>query len=537
MPNNDPYLGIPINDAFTYRINNNYYYFNVSLINMDGRAHTIKTGAIKTLVIEDDFHQFFHKGYIVINNSFDSLERNFENTAPDSTEYYSSINNTFPGTDELKGFVFKGDSRDVLRVDIMPNLDPTNPNSIGTSDQQRVFRMYYDFAIYHSEDIEGDNPDEKYKKLYFWDLYYELMRNQNCFYSTARSLNKEDVALLDNKERSIPTGTAIKELLDQTFNSSEYSVDKYNLYFNDEGVDEIWDEGSTSFFFSSPGSFKAIDALNYLLDIHVSSANSNYDQAFLRIERWPRVFTFRSLADYFDLAYIPGPDAGGLLYLENIQIGGFTNAVNTNNEIATWGYQLYAVPKIALYADKIGTLVTFNSNDRSGLFSQKKLTSYMVHSYESQDKMFQIDCNDHDIMIANNAFTSNYVSPFKRGNYLNFNPGEIRRTRKNVNQVFSTLEGDPQQRLNDGRNLAFYNAIFSGSIVSFRLPGSTHRQAGRFIGLTRDGAMEVNINDVKLLGIYFILEVKHVFQDGEYYNEIKCVKTYYPQQVNEDKGI
>ena len=41
--------------------------------------------------------------------------------------------------------------------------------------QQEVFRMVYDFAIYDSEEITGENPDQKYKKLYFLDLYYQLM--------------------------------------------------------------------------------------------------------------------------------------------------------------------------------------------------------------------------------------------------------------------------------------------------------------------------------------------------------------------------
>ena len=32
--------------------------------------------------------------------------------------------------------------------------------------------------------------------------------------------------------------------------------------------------------------------------------------------------------------------------------------------------------------------------------------------------------------------------------------------------------------------------------------------------------------DDKLLGVYFIVEVRHVFDGGQYYNDLHCIKTY-----------
>jgi hypothetical protein len=62
--------------------------------------------------------------------------------------------------------------------------------------------------------------------------------------------------------------------------------------------------------------------------------------------------------------------------------------------------------------------------------------------------------------------------------------------------------------------------------ISFTVPGSTHRQAGRFIGVTRDGAYPYSDFDNKILGIYFVVEVKHNFTGSDYFNELRCVKTY-----------
>ena len=81
--------------------------------------------------------------------------------------------------------------------------------------------MLYDFAIYHSEDIEGDTPDVKHKKLYFWDLYYELLRTQNTYFTTSRYTKNKNVVNSTNAGRALKTGLAIKELLKEYNKFSE----------------------------------------------------------------------------------------------------------------------------------------------------------------------------------------------------------------------------------------------------------------------------------------------------------------------------
>jgi hypothetical protein len=560
----ETYQDLPTTDMFVHRINNNYYYFDVSIVNLGGRSHTIKPAAIKNLVLEDKFHNFYHSGYIIINNAFDSIERDYTgNNSPSSPSYYTpssnfqninnvgstnstgnfqSINNTGGTSSQasipLNGFVFKGDSRDILRIDIMPSLNQNQPGALGSEKEQKVFRMYFDFAIYHSEDIEGEYPDEKLKKLYFWDLYYEIMREQNTYFSTTRYLESDsNIHNLTDTGRAIKTGTAIRELINETFNSSDTGPDRYTAHFAEEPASETdpnWDEGSTSVFFSAPARYKAWDALQYLLERHVSSAESNYDLCFLQVERFPRVFTFRSLKNTFDLAYLSNGDLAGDLYLDTLKIAGFVSVVDENEQ--RWGYELKLVPKNSLYLDKYGTFRTFNYSDMSGIFSQKELTSRIVHSYDHDNKVFEIDSEDNNFETIRNVFFTNYGSQLKYATVPCFNAGEMRSSRFNVQTDFTTIP-EKQQRLAKGRNKSLYAGIFSNNVISFKLPGSTHRQSGTFIGIDRDGAMEASAFDNKILGIYFILEVKHMFQDGEYTNELKCVKTYYANQIDSDVAI
>jgi hypothetical protein len=547
---------LPTNDSLIYRINNNYYRFDVSIVNLEGRMQVVKPSAIKRLVIEDSFENFYHKGYIIIDNTFDMIERDYSGiNSPASPQYYNIANGTAVpqnnqpgGSVPLNGFVFKGDSRDILRVDIMPSLDSSNPGNIGNKQSQESFRMLYDFAIYHSEDIEGDSPDVKHKKLYFWDLYYELLRTQDTYFTTSQYTKTKNIVNATNAARGVKTGLAIKELLKETFNNPETGVDKYNVDFLPQQLpatpnpsipaeeqDINWDAGGTSVFFSAPAQFKALDALNYLLSRHVSNAESNFDQCFLRIERSPRAFTLRSLKSYFKDSYSRSADAGGPLYLETVKIGGFTQV--ENDSVNGWMYELQLVPSKALYFERIGTIRNFNLSDMSGIFSQKELTSKIVHSYNFENSTFQIDSQKGDIEETLKVYKSNYVDPMKGGYIQNFNTGLIRNERKNTQNVFSVVETEKDQRLATGRNKTLYTSIFANATVTFRLPGSTHRQAGRFIGIDRDGAMEASAFDNKILGIYFIIGVEHHFINGEYYTDIRCVKTYLKNQLNSDTSI
>ena len=218
--------------------------------------------------------------------------------------------------------------------------------------------------------------------------------------------------------------------------------------------------------------------------------------------------------------------------METIKIAGFSQAIS-QSDIFIPTYALDVVPDRGIYLDKYGTPKNINFSDMSGIFTQRELVSRLVHSYNYTDKTFQIDSEMNDIEVTYNTFQSNYVAPMKGGsggadNVPNFTVGDMRYDRLNTETAFSVVEREKDQRLASGRNKSFYAGIFANAVVTFRVPGSTHRQAGRFLGIDRDNALQNNIFDNKILGIYFILEVKHLFEDGEYFNEIKCVKTYYP---------
>lgn len=540
-----------INDieAYKHKINNDYYYFKVVLYTANGTKQNITPAGIKSFVIEDNFYDFFHKGYIVIDNKYDVIERSvFNGTDPLSEDAIS------------QQFIFMGDSRDWIDIQIMPLGEN---NELLSEKTQKHLSMFIQAAIYDVEDVPTDTPDVKYKKLYFWDKYYEYLRERNTAWSTSDVINNvingsvESVASVSNNEvynanisqiknlqvknvsnfsndqRRIPTGEAIKRFLAAVFaDQADYPIYFPAANFNDTGEitpqpdiindDTNWDIGSTTIFFSSPARYKDIDSLNYLIDRHVSNKDSEHDQVFLRIDRAKRCFTMRSLYDYFKAAYNQSSDSGGPYYIETVKLGGYNDETPTAySQIADF------TPKANIFQlQQSGTTNNFTLESSVGTLTQSKINSKIVHSYDLASKQFNIDNSANSMKKTMESYQRLFVESIKTDRWANIVPGRTRMKNRNIEHVFTIVENDPIQRISFGRHDTLYACIFANNQVRFTARGNTARQAGKFIGVDRDGSSPFNAFDLKFLGVYFITEVKHIFEGNTYTNEVVCTKTY-----------
>lgn len=507
-----------VSKRFVTYINNNPYRFNIGLATSDGRYQELRVGAINNLVIDDMFVNFYHSGYIILNNTFDAVERITEFKSTDKLQSSTNKNTE-------RGYLMRGDSRDLLIVDIMPIFNENDPyNQTADKDADEAFKMSFIFSVYNTEEIMGSSPGQKFKKLYFWDIHYELLREKNSYFSTANSIDGGIISAYDDYERGIYTGDAIKNFLTDFFKDEDGWPIK---------IGNIFDQGSTTVFFSSPAGFKGIDCLEYLLSRHASSIKNNFDQSFLRIERNTSNFNFESLSDIFKkaLANVSNDKTViGSSYIETFKLGAYSEVSGTEETMTL--ERVDFTPIDALFFDKYGTINNFSYDPMPGEYSQSNLATIMVHSYDFGQKQFQIDQERNSITATLSTFKDNYVSNFSKASktftnvYENIFPGDYRLLNKNVRNVFTVISDDADQRLTQGRNKALFNSIFFNSAITFRVPGSPSRQAGHFIGINYDGASSTSEFNKKLLGIYFVISVKHIFSGNEYFNEIRCVKTY-----------
>ena len=485
----------------TVQYGDDLYDFKVILYNPEGKAFIFRTGGIEALHIEDSISNYYQSGYIVVKNDFDLLER--------------------PGLDG-KSYMFRGDSRDSLRISITPKINVKN-SSRANEKTKTMFALNYDFVIYNIEEIETDNPSQKFKKLYFWDLYHQILIEKNINFSTAK-LGKD--AFSNNKEAgSVSTGVAIQEVLKKTFPIS----DGFKLTFGK------FDAGGTDIFFSSPTGYKAADCLEYLLSKHVSTAANNFDLCLLSIDRYPKTWSLISMKEYFDNAYSVATNAGGPLFLEKMLLGGVKGS---NPDVLST--IISRSPAVSVYFSNAGTINNFSFVPPPGNLTQIRINTHMVHSYSYGNKDFAVDTESNSFANIKGVYESNYVKSMlgQRGvPRSNLIGNTYRNTNQNISNVYSTSQDSKQQRLGVGRNEALYNAILLNNSISFRVPGATYRQTGKFISIDRSDSTSDSAFDDKLLGIYMIVKVNHIFSDGTYNNEIVAVKTYNYRDLNQTEAV
>lgn len=82
-----------------------------------------------------------------------------------------------------------------------------------------------------------------------------------------------------------------------------------------------------------------------------------------------------------------------------------------------------------------------------------------------------------------------------------------------------------------GTNSLFKSFIFDNVALTFRVKGQPYRTAGKFIQIEADGSSSPSSNRSstptdELNGYWFIISVKHVFENDIYFNDYVCVKIY-----------
>jgi hypothetical protein len=503
-----------------YRLGDNTeYYYDLILYNANEEFVRLKTQGVKELIINDNLLDFYHKGTLIFRNDIDAIEK--ITTEPNGTSQNSFGNNFAPskgGQNTLLPFAFRGDCRDYLIVDICPKLNDQINYNYGEQ-LNKLWRLKFVFAIYDIEDITGQTIDEKYKKLHFWDYSYQIMTEKNLDFSTATFTKAEDKVNLDDSERTMKTGAALKEIINATFPSREGFTIKFGEF----------DEGSTDIFYSSPIASKALSDYQYIDSFHVSSPSNNYDFSLLRKERFTNEWTYKSLKNYFDNAYekkvTNNLDGGGPLHLEKFLVGSYSDSNSTNYTNVS---RTPVSSKNNAYLPDYSQIQKYRFFPTAGNDVQNFITTNQVHAYDSTEKEFIIDVQENDFTRILDIFETNYVRVFKgnaTGPFSTLTKNEYRRNNRNYNTDYN-VSTSRDQRLSAGRNEVLKKALFLNNTINFTAPGLTMRQAGRFISIDRDSSQPSNKFDDKFLGTYFVVEVNHVFRGNIYETEMTCVKPY-----------
>jgi hypothetical protein len=487
------------------QFNDQNFFFELLLINSKGQTFNFNNAAIEELVIEDSLFDWQTTGTLIFKNNFDAIERTYKN-----------------GNEISVGYEFGTTNRDYLFLRCIPTfLDEYSEDGLDPN----IWELNYAFVIYDFEDIQGKSPEDKFKKLYFWDASYESFVQKNIHFSSSL-LNKGETDVPPSQQtddqRSDYTGNIIKELIKATLSENEV--------FLDTEEKNKWDKGRDKIFYSSHPKNYAIDDLKYLLNRHVSTEETNNDPCILSNDRYTNEWSLIPFSNYFDKA-INSVDRSlpSTLQLESFFISEYGKPDDDNPKVAKRVPAVSKNPNLQLniHLSDYSLIDKYQIFDMSLFDKANYLNTHVAHSYNFGDKEFVIKQRESNIESAYEHFKENYADKLNFADYQNsplFNVDNLRRYNKNIKHVFKTGYSSNNPMYAIGRNKILFTSLGLNTTIQFMARGLTHRKSGHFIGISKKTDYYDSEYEAKLQGQWLLTKVEHRFTKNSYTNNMFGVK-------------
>jgi hypothetical protein len=472
------------------------------------REFDIPAHAVIQLCIEDDFLSWPLRGYVIVDSKMEGFERNKD---PDAC------------------YLIRSDARDEIKVDLRPVIEKGEL-------PDELWRIELEGVVYDVEDIYVANMTGKLKKLYFWDKKFQYLLERNLQWSTATGKRytqytnnppcPKPVAHATDLQRSMFTGEAIASLL------CEAGYEKYIDF-------DKWDFGKGRINFVAKADWSVWDCIQYILEQQISSDGTN-DICILQWNRGDKKWNMLPMWRLFDLA---GNSAPKELQVEHMFIEENVGEADPILSPYKAPYSNDESVLIDVKSDDYNRIKTYKFSQTSGLDNSKAFLSKPVYSHWHRKKQFDTDAKENEIAyVKEEYFKKNYVEKLlSPGKYPVMTMNQSKELQKSIDPQFSVIstiepENDRVIRSLDGRGKILYAGLFLNQNMMITQPGSTHRNAGTFIGVDRTSTDSDTLFDWQLCGQYFVTHVVHKIQHQKYNNDITMIKVhaYDDLQINED---
>jgi hypothetical protein len=504
-------------------INGNSYKFCIVLMNSDGETMRLPNTFVRSLIINDNILSPFNSGVLILNNRLDTLE-----------------NYHIPGlleTDKPMSFKFKNDGYDLAVVKIKPifTTPAAPPNIDDKMFPEEVWEISYIFSVYDEDEQENSiSVDQKYKTLYLRDVKEQMLSQTYLNWSTTSlvkelDISQKDVTQSSDNNRSVSTGTCIKDIIEKAFKDKKFLNEEITNKFEDD-----WEVGGTKEFYSSPVNNTAMDDIEYLLDRTVS--DSVFDNCILKYER-NRKWSLRSLSNYFSRVIKKTSKLPGDFHIDVFPVADQDGPDNPLDFGIIRGLTRNSY-NLKMNIHKFAGLMNYSFANIATRDSIEEFVSTPVHNYDIREKAFKVDVEENHIDEISKKFQEFYVKKLKGSDPKLLLPTSVhKKTNKIFNPVFSGSD-DPIKRLIKGRNSVMEKLISLNAAISFTVDGLTYRRAGRFCSIfSTQGVPNVPFQDI-FQGEWFITSVTHTFMGSTYKNDITCVKPYgYKEVYKDDKTL
>lgn len=433
----------------------------------------------RELSLNESFNEWNTVGYLVYDNTFEQLERYKEKSKIKNSEF----------------FYFRMDGTDEIIIEFDPVL--TAESSKGRKSKQEfpidIISFKFRGAIYDSEDLTKGNIDQKLKKLYFWDYYYNKAINMNqriscgdyLNYVKAKDKTKEvgDIRKLSNEERLTKNGDLIKYICTEKLGAR---------------VSDKWESGDRKTFYVSTPHAVVYDDLNYLIKGYYEG---NGYPAWFSFDRYNEEFTLKSYRTIFEG------------YKDEIkEVFHFNDPTNPNSGIVPPRSDLENSFSIPSFSD----ILSYKYTKMSGADNMQELTSRIIHGHDAKNKKFVSVMADGHIKNVKKVYTG------MLGNFLKGNQNPLFIINKDKIDNVNTIETQTLERTNIVKD-GIKPALLLNDAIYFEVLGLPNRQPGTFIEIESDTDTE-GIWEDRFLGTWFVTEVRHKIRPDGYVNNILAVK-------------
>ena len=502
-------------EQFVYIIDNQKYLFKGVLNNPEGDLLTITKASILSLELTDSLFDPWVFGSIIIDNTESAIERYVSD--PSFEEFNQNSVKT-------KGYTVRGDARDFLTIEIIPlDHDYEKYNYMTNSESfNNVFGLRYVFCLEDYEPIRYNEKDAIRYRIADYDL--EILKERKSFFNSVDVLpgDTENISQLSNADRAAPTGDCLKRIITNSLNEPN------SIYTTVDGVSGTltpdFESGTSRIFYSSSADSNSYEDIMYLLKHHVSNTSYN-DFSFLKKQNGSGEYTLQSAGKMFSQAYNKSKGVAGIRLFENFTI---TGGESEDDPVIQGDRKK---PDNVLEFGEKSEIIDYKFFNTEGSSYKDKVKTRIVHSYNFKDKLFNIDILENNVQTAREKFSENYVTNLKGKDNdpsPNFPLTQMQVSNLSFDNVFSLYGEDSEVRKSVGINRLLKNALVLNMGVEIVVKGQVHRKSGNFFSIDRLGSYVDNDYDNKLLGIYYIAEVKHEFvNDNEYYNRLIGIKTYH----------
>jgi hypothetical protein len=487
------------------------------------------------LVIEETLANWWTKGWIILKNDFELIERGAKETirrtaGADGTAQSQSVGDKI---DPL--YLFRHDGRNKINIRIFPVLDKAE---LVPKDN---WEINYDFIVYDIEDLPSPNSTRKSKKLYFIDERYQLFNERNIPWSTATHGPAAKISQtpwkLSDEQRTMNANMALASIIKTAAGNdlgNQTALSNYKVGYNDSGSidkpnlsidvidDSNWNsdgslaaDSEAAVLYTSTANATVIDDLNY---VSYFTKGSDHGPVFLRFGRSTnnKKWQLLSLTDYFSKA-------------EQIERLILQDGLESTQNIYT--------PRADIDTSK-SNIINFTSG-RASLIKKYKFTPMAavddariinrpLHHYDFSTGEYSITHDGNravDVISKLKEIASKGLYNFTGGSrgkpqlLLNVN-----KTKSKGLSIVNHLSVQNHGPSNLSQIQMIKDSIFLNQGLYFQSEGLTFRTPGKFIFVDRTDSNEFNSFDDKFLGQWFVTKVTHFFTQEQYLTDVVATK-------------